>query len=503
MELVRLNEKTNGVRVVRKICILFAISILFSGCASTIKVNHSTTSGKPEVVIDRPYSRQMIDAFKDMMAAEGFTTVSDTNNILIFENELQKLWTKASLFSHGLYKAHIEFKMIEMDDAVLVIASCQYIDYQSGNYTSYRDQNDHADSKTLQIRMNSIKAELESMPINILTPVVNIDLTSTTVTSVEAIQNYSTSQNQFHSYKANGKREIILIHLASDNFNTYFVTYPGSNEIMDNWGKYSMLRGYLSQEKPIKIDNYNYYAFVLQTGKTVYYREYSHEPLGSNFKHADIMWYSDYMEDVAYVGQPLIKGSSVKFVSYDRRWNNYFTNTGETLKKHDIDNIRKLVENMSKNKIQVAEYLLDYSVSYKEFDKKYFISNRHSNEDQTWCSVSVYLGIRNKEVWGRFELTYHAYDWLFVNRFSVVADEYVYNSPSLNFDRDSTDRVWETFDGDLSNTLYTVAEKISQSNKTIIRFYGNEGTSDFTVSSTQKNNIASTIKLYSLIKNSI
>ncbi|WP_316899134.1 hypothetical protein [Pseudodesulfovibrio indicus] len=300
-------------------------------------------------------------------------------------------------------------------------------------------------------------------------------------------------------YSPDGKPEIIFTHKPSDNYTINFVYSPGSYNNVSNWGKYSMMRGYFVSETPIEKSLQNYYEIKLQSGETIYYKTDTDEGLDQHFWIAHIMWYKDYLKKENSKGDPIVEGSSVTLTSYDKTYDRYMTSTGKEIYATHLDNIRNFVSTLSKNKAQIAEMLIDYQIKYKEFDNKYFISNH----DGYKTSVSAYIGRIDKEVCGRFELTYHASDWLFAYKYGVVADGYRYESPRLKFDHDNSDVIWEISDEPLTDALYALGTKISTSNKAIVRFYGKGGTSDFTVPQAQKKELQDILELYKLIKSSV
>ncbi|WP_319467009.1 hypothetical protein [uncultured Pseudodesulfovibrio sp.] len=480
----------------RKYILILIVCLLFcSGCA---KVVHSTTSGKPEVLINRPYSQEMVDSFEDMMVEREYITVSTANNTLIFQKELTNPLAIALLSSNGRVRAHIEFKMVEMHEAVRVIASPSFITNPGDEYENHIDQSNHRDTKKLQEEMTKLKARLESLPMDSYTPMAT-DLTTTSVVSTDDIRKGTLTNEPPATYNPNGKVEIILVHKSSDNYAHCFVKEPGSYNQIKDWGRYSMLRGYIVSDEPIEKSFQNYYEIKLQTGESIFYKVDTDEEIDSNFGIADVMWYDEYLERMDNVGKPLVEGAATKLISYERKYGSYQTSTGKTVYSGHLDNIRRFVSTLTKNKVKVAETLLDYDIEYKEFDDKFFIDNREGYK----TSVSVYIGRIKKKVWGRFKLTYHASDWLFINQFGVVADGYRYDSNRIEFDRDNSDKIWETADQGLNKSLYSLASKISKSKKSIIRFYGKEGTKDFTVPRMQKKKITDILELYQLIKSSV
>ncbi|WP_031481785.1 hypothetical protein [Maridesulfovibrio frigidus] len=260
-----------------------------------------------------------------------------------------------------------------------------------------------------------------------------------------------------------------------------------------------MVRGYLADDLPIEKYGSYYYEVKLETGETVFFQTDVDEDLESKFGAAHVMWHDIYLERTSAVGEYIVEGSDVTLTGYDPVYNRYETNVGKKVDAVHLENIIRFVSTLKSNKAEVADFLVDYEITYKEFDDKYFIKNHNGYK----TSVSMYIGRMSKKVWGRFYLTYHDDDWIFIDAFGVSNDGLQYRSQKLDFERDNSQTIWETYDGAMSKELLKLTTNISKSKKSIIRFYGSKGTVDYVVPLKQKKELSNMLKLYQLLKSSV
>lgn len=96
--------------------------------------------------------------------------------------------------------------------------------------------------------------------------------------------------------------------------------------------------------------------------------------------------------------------------------------------------------------------------------------------------VYMYIGKKGNEKWLRFVIEYGASKWLFINKYTFkIDDETETITPEFNeVKRDvfSSGSIYETFDRLAKGYIYTIASKIANSKRTLLRYHGEQHISD-------------------------
>ncbi len=119
------------------------------------------------------------------------------------------------------------------------------------------------------------------------------------------------------------------------------------------------------------------------------------------------------------------------------------------------------------------------------------------------CFALPYLGIQNNKVWLRLVCDYTADDWVFFKKiiFSVDGKNTTKSFNYFDVTRDNEyGDVWEYVDIDVGNYEIALLESIANSNRTIIRFQGDNYYHDFTVSEADKAAIRQMLNVFQLLK---
>ena len=114
--------------------------------------------------------------------------------------------------------------------------------------------------------------------------------------------------------------------------------------------------------------------------------------------------------------------------------------------------------------------------------------------------VLPYLGQDDTRTWIRLVFNYTGYDWVFFDSLLISIDGELYTKAFNYFDitRDNSGgRVWEYIDVDgTSDDYIDLMWAIAESEQTIIRFQGDDYSSDLTVTDTDKNAIREVLLCY-------
>ena len=157
----------------------------------------------------------------------------------------------------------------------------------------------------------------------------------------------------------------------------------------------------------------------------------------------------------------------------------------------------------------VAESML--STMYKEEDfvrnMAFYYHNQWPRGNKYWyaderCFPLPYLGKQNDNVWLRFVCNYTEDDWVFFESIIFACDDQRFYKTFSYYDivRDNdSGEVWEYIDMEVTAYEIKILEAIANSEKTIIRFQGDDYSHDFTVTAKDKEAIRFTLDLYYLL----
>ena len=194
--------------------------------------------------------------------------------------------------------------------------------------------------------------------------------------------------------------------------------------------------------------------------------------------------------------QPLIEGAEIaQNLSYPYTPSEMKLSNEMLLRGKDWDEYLKpfILTQPKENWEVILQGLTRFHTSYDKVDKVMrfeplrYISGPYSGK----TNISVRGLVDKKKASASLRFYYYSKSWLFVNRITVVADDYTWKSPSMNFKRDhSHGNIWEYEYLNLSDPRYReLANKISQSKEVIIRFHGRQYYDDFTVPDRMKNDL--------------
>ena len=137
---------------------------------------------------------------------------------------------------------------------------------------------------------------------------------------------------------------------------------------------------------------------------------------------------------------------------------------------------------------------------YKEYDKvdriikfepRRYISGPYSSNSY----VSLKGSFTKTKASALLKIHYYGSDWIFANRITIVADDFTWKSPALNFYRDHYTKVWEYAYLNLNKAEYRkLADRISSSKEVIIRFHGKQYYDDLQVTERMKQDISAMLK---------
>jgi hypothetical protein len=310
------------------------------------------------------------------------------------------------------------------------------------------------------------------------------------------------------TYNPTGKEQFVF-HKKADSLQKYgydkFCPDTKSFSCYENrlsYPTYVGMKGYFDTVVPAKTDysGYEFYPVVLENGEKYYF--VSNNKHGGKYgSSSPIISLKQYMEVVSFKPEPLVAGSNIQIISNEVNYGSksYELSNGKTVSDKTIKLIREVASRFGNNP-KIAELLLDMRINKDEVDYRFFVS---PSGDILRSTAQLYIGFNDKSVWLRFKVKYYGDDWLFVDSYKVAADDYRWQSPKINFERDnSSGSVWEWSDSSATDKDIEVANALASATKSIIRFNGNQYYSDENLAEDQKEGIKNILALYSLMKGS-
>lgn len=279
---------------------------------------------------------------------------------------------------------------------------------------------------------------------------------------------------------------------------------------------YEGKKGYFVTGEPIRSHKYTsnpiFYLIILENGKEFYFQARANTDYFANTD--DIVPYEDWIEKENFKSQN-IEGTDIEIVSYDiidypdaylikpdeqYQRKLYLLDNGEYLTQENLNvyiKLSNILEKQNLNKSKLFNIISYLKVEYDKIDDLFFIEPEFSSKSY----VKFYIRIRDKSITLRCKIRYYASDWLFINSFKILADDYRWESPTYNFKRDNAyGQIWEWIDIIPSEEFIKVSKEISNSKESLIRFNGSNYYNDVILTDDIKQGINSIVQLYELIK---
>lgn len=268
-----------------------------------------------------------------------------------------------------------------------------------------------------------------------------------------------------------------------------------------NYRRYVGMKGYFTTDEPTHTDfsGHQFWPVVLENGRQFFY--VSNPKYGGKYgSSADIVPLTRYEQVASYSAEPLVPGSeiTVEAVELSSGRERYSLSNGEKIGKEKLNYVRKLSAQFPSSQPEIARTLLDFRITFDEIENQYFIQPQG---DILRNEAKLYIGVRPSKTWLRMKIKYYGDDWLFARSYKVAADDYRWESPALQFERDhSGGHVWEWIDKAPSEDDLQNMRALANATDPVIRFQGRQYYSDFKLSSQQQSSIAEVLGLFGLLR---
>lgn len=168
----------------------------------------------------------------------------------------------------------------------------------------------------------------------------------------------------------------------------------------------------------------------------------------------------------------------------------------------NYDTLKELAHNLGEKRLnnmtEEEDFVRGYSFYYPEafpYGDEYWYADQG-------CFALPYLGTSSSDVWLRLVFNFNRYDWIFFTDVTVAADDERFYESFSYWDvvRDNGGgEVWEYMDTDVGSYEIEMLWAIANSEKTVVRFEGDDYYYDYTVTSEQKSSIKYTLITYELL----
>ncbi|WP_126779865.1 hypothetical protein [Idiomarina ramblicola] len=249
-------------------------------------------------------------------------------------------------------------------------------------------------------------------------------------------------------------------------------------------------RGYYTEKEPlVDYSGYVIKEAILETGERIYIvksNEYDH--VGDNFIALE-----DYKKYSQFQPKPIVPGANVNVIGYSNISKGQLkvsSQDGHTFSEKEIKAIKKIASSYPERGTRIADLLTTLKVDYDDFEKRTIVTGLPYNNPDSFVTIRIIIS--DDIVINSFLVVhYEADNWLFVERFSIAADEFRWKSPALQFSRDhSAGTIWEWNTSRLDNENLSLVSKLANASNARVRFHGKKYYNDFELSKTQKEELA-------------
>jgi len=275
------------------------------------------------------------------------------------------------------------------------------------------------------------------------------------------------------------------------------------------YAEYVGKRGYFETDSPVKSDSYyNYWIVVFENGQRLYYstsKKYEDRFFAAQFVKLEI--FEKNKADLEKAKrEPLIPGSSIYvvgtgdnvFIVGTGEFRTYKLSNGASIRVDQLTEFRKLARRIKPFNEDVLDSLTRMEFQIDKVRNVVFVKPVFTEKEKKEPSVYLYIAATDNNATLRFSLKYRASSWLFVDSFTVAADDYRWTSSGkTRWSRDNGGGdIWEWIDVTAGPRLLSVSKRIANTNESTIRFTGRQYYDDYEVPAKAKADMLKMIRLY-------
>ena len=264
------------------------------------------------------------------------------------------------------------------------------------------------------------------------------------------------------------------------------------------YDKYVGKRGFYTDKQPVRKRHYILREAILETGEVIYAvtsTKYSH--IGDDRLPMDI-----YKKRINFVPYPIVEGAKTIVTGYSKARKESLkvsNNDDSSYTPDEIKAIQKIASQHPKNGYKIADLLTTLNIDYDDFEGRVIVSGYPFNNKESFISLRIIIK-SDGTIIPLVVSHYRADDWLFVENYSVKADDFKWRSGNLKFERDnSSGTIWEWNNSVLTPELKAMLEQLGNADSAIIRFHG-KYYNDQVVTEKQQKEIQTMLKILELTK---
>jgi hypothetical protein len=244
---------------------------------------------------------------------------------------------------------------------------------------------------------------------------------------------------------------------------------------------------------------YEFRQVLLENGEQFFYVSSSKRPPLEHVS-SPIVLLSERQRTNSLVGEKLSPQSDITVVGTEHLSGLVFIalSNGQKITEKSYRDLKSLLAALdSKAKVDaVLSHSKEAVVEHDRIDERFTIRARKSDFSPIQAQIIFSKGLVSLQM----TVYYSAESWLFVNSFSVLADDYKYDSRRYTFKRDhSGGKIWEWIDILPAEKEVGLLKRVSSSQDATIRFRGAQYFSDKRLTPGQREGIKTIVSLFSAL----
>lgn len=267
-----------------------------------------------------------------------------------------------------------------------------------------------------------------------------------------------------------------------------------------SYDKYVGKKGFYTDKKPIyDRNNHIVKEAILETGEVVFMvKSTKYKHVGSN-----IISLEEHNKVIGFKPSPIVPGAKTLVTGYSLHGANRLnvsSQNGHSFTEESLQAIRNIANRFPENGARVADILSTLKVDFDDFDGKVVVSGLPYNNKDSYLSAKIIFSKDGKAT--PFLVSHYENDnWLFVNKYSIAADDFRWKSKNLDFQRDnSSGKIWEWNNSYINDEYLTILNKIVSAKEIKIRFHGKQYYDDYALTQIQQKELSSLVELINLTK---
>ncbi len=322
-----------------------------------------------------------------------------------------------------------------------------------------------------------------------------------------SINSQASDLNDESSYEPGEKEQFVMINFDRLGDRKHYRSLCKKDDMIAcldpaPYKKYKEMKGYFESSEPYMTKKsgsftYQYFNVTMENGDKFIF--ITNDQFGKYGTAAEMMPLEEYQSIKSFSPEPLYPGSDIQIV---KKENVYGIRTlelsnGQKVQQEMYELIKSFVSKVGGDH-RMVEILVNNHIEYDHMDDVYKTKRVGSGLEKNFgLSLLVTNGVPALRV----EIMYYGDDWLFVDSFKLAADDFRYQSPNYDFNRDnSSGNVWEWITLNAGSEQIKYMKALSEAKLSTIRFQGSQYYSDLTLTDDDKTHITDFLNLYDLMK---